>query len=245
MANFAISSAAVAPQPPISQALAPIINYVPHVSSILKSVPDLVHEQALLRAAIDFMRRSKWFRDQINMSTAVITPSPTVNVGIYTLTETNAQFEIIDLNGAAIQQPNSISASQPQGAWTPIGYTAPEYIDQNRAPSMPSNVFYVPEGQIGFYPIPDKVYAVQVGVVLELTTTATQLPVALMTKWKRFIESGALAYLYGAKEEDWFDPRERDWHAQIFEDGVANARADVARSNQRGSVRARGRAFAI
>lgn len=113
----------------------------------------------------------------------------------------------------------------------------------NIQPQQPLRYCYVPQAQLAVDPIPDKVYSLLVSAIVQPKETATQIPDIGLIKYRSTIEAGALAYLHSVPGQAWTSMPESMARGKEFQSGINNARAEVQRAFNTGSVRARPRAF--
>lgn len=110
-------------------------------------------------------------------------------------------------------------------------------------PGQPVRYCYVPQAQIAVDPFPNDVYDLLVTAIVQPKETATQIPDTGLTKYRTGIEAGALMYLHSVPGQPWSNPNESMLQRRIFQSSISNARAEVQRGFNTGSVRIRPRAF--
>ena len=243
MTAFSVNPGAANVAPSMSGTDIPVASLVNQLAAVLRDAPMPVIQAAYLRSAREFMRRSRWHRETIYAALQVLTPSPTFDPSIYAITSPDTNLEVIDIDAFSFLQPASVTSTNPGGFYQPVGPCDPGSFSSGTQPSAPMRYAYIPESQFQIWPLPDQPYPLKIGLVLQTTTTATTIPLAMVIKWNRFIEAGALSYLYGLAGEKWSDPNQALFQMGVFEEGVGTARADKARGYTRGSRRAQGRVF--
>lgn len=108
---------------------------------------------------------------------------------------------------------------------------------------QPRRYCYVPQAQIALDPVPNDVYDLLVSAIVQPKENAASVPDTGLTKYRSGIEAGALAYLHSVPGQAWTNPNEAARRQREFQSSINNARADVQRAFNTGSVRARPRAF--
>jgi hypothetical protein len=192
------------------------------------SIP--VVQDALMRSTRDFTRRTEWLKR--NIPTAALTPNQsTYNFG------TDPNLEVINVAAAMIQQ------LSPSNTFVGLRPTGQDTYDPNMAADIPNWYSYLPEGMIVFYPTPNLAYNAKVELTVAVLDTSVNVPNDLLTRWKLYLEAGARMHLYLMDKEPWFNPTLAMQSEREFMDGINVARAMLARSQQKGPVRATPRPF--
>lgn len=208
------------------------------IAQLIRPCPTATLAFAYLRAARDFCGQTRWYQTPVELTL-------TAGIRAYTLTPpvasgfASTQLEAVDLawEGNWIN-----SALNGVANWTPLrkmGLAFNPNLDNN----TPLRVAYTPEGEVQFDPIPDQAYPVKLMVAWQPTVDATDIPDALLTKWRDAIEAGALAYLYALAGEPWANPNEVVRYTGLARAGINNGKAAVAQAFQSGSRRANPRPF--
>jgi hypothetical protein len=145
-------------------------------------------------------------------------------------------LEVIDAPIAQIKDTN--------GSIHPLHPSDPRTFDPNTKPAMPLTYAYRPEGSVVFHPKPDKVYEVTITLAVQPKDGVAEIPDPLLNKWRLAIEHGALAFLLMLPEA-WKDAQAAAFHDREFRSAVNNAKADIARGWQSGTVIARTKPFIV
>ena len=199
-----------------------------NIAQIVRRAPSIVLARAYVRAYRDFCNQTRWVH--VNISGATTSGEAQYDLGTDTYTQ------IIGI--AAVQGTDSTGQK-----WNLMPGLA-ESWDPNRGTDRPMNFAYVPDAQVALYPTPNAVYSLLVSAIVQpKTETVTQVPSAPLSKYSNEIEAGALEYLLMIPNEPWSNPAGAMVWGQKFRAGVANAKADVQRGHQQGSMRVQGRAF--
>jgi hypothetical protein len=186
--------------------------------------PTLVH--AYRQAARKFCNQSKWLRRELEIATVAAEPQ-------YDLVPDtgDAMLEVIGVRVLTVINPATenyrANPSDPMG-WNPA-----------MPPGAPQTWCYVPESEIAVFPTPDNVYTLVCTVECQPLVDAVELPDDLLRKWDQALSAGALAYLLNIHGQPWYDPRMARENAIAFQAEISNAKANVARAYNTGTVMAR------
>jgi hypothetical protein len=212
------------------------VNYVDindqivNIAQIIRRCPTITLTRALGRAYRDWACQTQYLRVAIPGATAADTPL--YDLGSDPYLEIVAVFAVQAsiLNGSQIQY--WALAANDSSLWNP-----------NIQPQQPTQYCYVPQAQIAVFPTPDQVYDLLVSAIVQPKENAAQIPETGLTKYRSGIEAGALAYLHAVPGQPWSDPAQAEYRRREFQSSVNNAKAEVQRSFNTGSVRARPRGF--
>lgn len=213
-------------------AISDLITFIKHS---IRQCPQQTIIQAYARAARIFTRETRWLR--VNLG-ATLTP----DVQVYNL-GSDPTLEIIGIKAASLTQLPLPATGLPR-----IVVLRPADsmdFDPNVLRNRPSQFCYIPESSVGFYPLPDKAYPVELTLIVQTLDSATALPDSLLVKHEDALRAGALSHLYGIFGEPWYNPGEAAAKEKIFRSGISNARALVARGYQDAPVRVRPRSFIV
>ena len=190
-------------------------------------------QYAYVRAARQFCGETRWRRT--TLQAILVVGQQQYDLG------TDALEEIVDVPyGSCTQLNNGVP-----GTICPIVPIPPTSINPNLGPGQPLVYSYIPEAQIAFGQVPDQAYPVTLTLVSQPRNGVEEIPDELITKWNLAFEAGALEYLYSIAGEPWYSDSESRKYGQIFRNYINNAKADVARGYQSGSVRARPRTWVV
>jgi hypothetical protein len=192
------------------------------------SIP--VVQDAYMRAARDFTRRTLWLRRNIPVVAA------TPNVAVYNF-GADPNLEVVDVAAAQVQQ------MSPSNTWVGLRPTGQDTYDPNMAADIPNWYSYLPEGMIVYYPTPNLAYNLKVELTVVVLNGSNNLPNDLLTRWSLYIEAGARMHLYLMDKEPWANPTLAGQAKDEYFDGISVARAMVTRSQQKGPLRATPRPF--
>jgi hypothetical protein len=203
-------------------------DFIPEISRGAKNCPYPTQVDALVRAARQFCNES-WYVKRLLLIT--LTP----NVSQYDLPLSSGDEEIIAISYASVTQINGGTLPMWAGAIT----------NPNRAPQLPRQWAYIVPSRIAVFPLPDKAYPVQVEVIVQPIQSADEIPTEVFKKYQRTIGYGALAWIYGMREETFYDPREAARCAKAFEAGINNGKTEALRASLPGNQRVMPRRFLI
>lgn len=206
-----------------------IATLITPVQQRCRKAPSVAVQNAYARAARQFCGESRWLRYAINGATVQTPPTRVYSVG------NDPNLEPVDVTTFQITLANGKISALVKGNT--------EGFNPNSPTNTPTNFAYVPEGMIALDPIPNAIYPVLYTLVVQPKEGTRDIPPELIVKWSRALEHGALGYLYTMAGEPWFLPSEGARYDALFHDAINNAKADVAKGFQSGSVRARPRAF--
>ena len=203
------------------------------VAQIARRCPTVTLIDAYRRAARDFCGQSRWYRVSIAIATSADEPTYSVLVP--------SGFNDLEVIGVRL-----IRATDPriQSYWQvfPKDITL---FDPSVGPAAPRWYAYDPESGITFYQTPDNVYDMAVTLQCQPAQTASEVPDAILPKWERVLQAGALANLLAIPGQTWSSSAESVRYAKVFQAGINNAKADEQRGYNTGSVRVRPRAFVV
>lgn len=218
--------------------MALVTGLIRDIAQLVRPCPSSVLTGALVRAARQLASESRWLQYDYELTL-------TAGIRAYDLTppvlsgQAASELQVVDLAWAGHWLDASLAGTQ----WTKLGKMGPADFNPNLANDCPLRVAYTPEGEVQFDPIPDQAYPVRLRVAYQPIELATDLPDALMVKWRDGIEAGALAFLYALDGQPWANPNKQARNERIFAAAIGNARANVAMDYQSGSRRATPRAF--
>lgn len=218
--------------------MALVAQLVKDIAQMIRPCPSEVIRGAFTRAARQLCTESRWYQAQYDLTLVAGTRAYEI-VPPMLSGQAASQLEVVDL----AWEGNWINASLTNDNWIRLGKMGPNYANPNLGLDLPLRVAYTPEGEAAFEPIPDQAYPVRLTVVYQPVDNATDIPDALLVKWREGIEAGALAYLYGITGEPFANPVLSAANGKTFRAAIANAKANVAMAFQSGSRRANPRPF--
>lgn len=219
--------------------MALVAQLITDVRQKVRPCPGAVIQRAYVRAARDFCGQSRWYQADYNLTLQA-------NVRAYAIAPpvasgfADTQLEVVDLTWQGHWINSSLTGAL---SWTPLGKADPSAFNPNVAPDMPTRVAYSPEGTVEFDAVPDQAYPVMLKVVYQPIEAATDIPDALLVKWREQIEAGALEYLYSLEGEPFANGKLAAASGAVYRAGINNAKANVAQAFQSGSRRALPRPF--
>lgn len=205
-----------------------------NIAQVVRKCPTITLARAFTRAYRDFANQSQYLKTLV--SGATVADQRQYALG-------NDPF--LDIVGIAGMQ-GSQDPGQGIQYW-PIVPSDPTLWDPNLSvnvsTTMPVRYAYIPQAQFALDPIPKQVYDLVVSVIVQPKEGAAQVPSDGLTKYSNEIEAGALAYLLMIPGQAWTNPAQAAMQQRVFQSGISNAKADVQRSYNNGSVRVRPRPF--
>jgi len=212
----------------------PIFQLLPDIAQIVRKAPTATLIRAYNRAARQFCHESRWLRFTLRDCLTEI------DQAIYNF-GSDADLEVIGIKaisarnstGQGNQAPWNLRAS-PQGGWLP---TPPN--------GAPIRYAYIPNGAIALNPPPNKVYVLDVTLVLQPVLNCNSVPDTLLARYDQVLQKGALAYLLEIKGQPWSDPQGALLKRAEFQAGIGNARADEQRDYQVGTFIAKKAPFIV
>lgn len=209
-----------------------IMDLMGAVAMKCRQAPEPVLVEAYRRAARAFCSETRWLR-------VTIPGAPTeAGQSLYTL-DGDPFHEVVGVRAVTAQ-----ADIGDRKAW-PVHPSDRATWDPNRGPEKPRQFAYVPEAQLALFPTPDAVYQLTLTLALSPKRGATAIDEALLTKWDRALEAGALSYLLAIADMPWTDKAEAQMQERVFRAAINNARADEQRAHQAGTVLRRGTPFVV
>ncbi len=201
-----------------------------NIAQIIRRCPTITLTRALTRAYRDWACQTQYLRVPIAGATAADTR-------LYDL-GSDPYVEIVAI--LAVQA--TLPGTTPPQYWA-LSPSDSTLWNPNFQPQQPTRYCYVPQAQLALDPIPDQVYDLLVSAIVQPKEGAASVPETGLTKYRSGIEAGALAYLHSVPGEPWSSPQQAEMCRRTFQSSVNNARAEVQRAFNTGSVRARPRGF--
>lgn len=200
------------------------------IAQVIRRCPTITLMRAFTRAYRDWAGQTQYIRQAIPGET-------TPNVREYALGSDPYQdivaifaIQASILNGGTMQ-------------YWPLVPCDASYFNPNTNVQQPQRYAYVPQAQFALDPIPDVVYNLVVTAITQPKEGAVSVPEIALTKYRSGIEAGALAYLHSLPGQPWSSPVEAEAQRRKFQSSINNARAEVQRGFNTGSVRVLPRAF--
>lgn len=218
--------------------MALVAQLIKDVAQLIRPCPSAVIRGAYTRAARTLCTESRWFQAEYDL-TLIAGVRSYVIVPPALSGQTASELEVVDLAWDNCWINASLTGDNNWARLTKGG----RVFDPNLEQSFPRRVVYTPEGEVAFDAIPDQAYPVRLMVAYQPTDAATDIPDALLVKWREGIEAGALEYLYGLDGEPFANPLKQAKYGKVFSAAIGNAKANVAMAFQSGSRRANPRAF--
>jgi hypothetical protein len=208
--------------------MAEILSLLQDAAQVARRCPNPTLVRAYLRAARKFCTQSRWLRRELTVGTEA-------GETLYDLVPGTGD-PLLEIIGVRVV--TGVDPAQPrQGRW-PINPNDPMAWRPSQ-PGRPTEYCYVPEDQISVNAPPDRVYTLTVTVECQPLLGSTVLPDDLLRKWDTALTDGALAYLLNLPGQPWSQPNLGRTYAVSFQAAINNAKADVARAYNTGTVMAR------
>jgi hypothetical protein len=201
-----------------------------NIAQIIRRCPTFTLTRAYSRAYRDWAMQTQYLRVPIQGATVANQAQYDLGTDPYVEIVAIAAMQASILNGTRMQY--WALAPSDSSSWNP-----------NTNPQMPRRYCYVPHAQFAINPTPEQVYNLLVTVIVQPKENAASLPETGLTKYRAGIEAGALAYLHALPGQAWTNPNEVLRRQREFQSSISNARAEVQRAFNTGSVRARPRSF--
>lgn len=218
--------------------MALVAQLVKDISQLVRPCPNAVLRSSFTRAARRLCTESRWY--QADYELTLVAGQRTYPLAPPVLSgQAATELEVVDLAWDGCWVNSNLTGGD---NWLRLRKMDPSY-NPNLQDSLPLRVAYTPEGEVAFDPIPSDAFPVKLKVVYQPIEEATDIPDALLVKWREGIEAGALAYLYDLAGEPWADPKKADANDRVYRAAIANAKANVAQGYQSGSRRATPRPF--
>jgi hypothetical protein len=212
------------------------VNYVAaedqivNIAQIIRRCPTITLTRALGRAYRDWACQTQYLRVAIPGATAADTQVYDLGSDPYLEIVAIFAVQVSILNGTTTQYWSASAVDS--SLWNP-----------NIQPQQPRSYCYVPQAQIALYPTPDQVYDLLVTAIVQPKENSASLPDTGLVKYRSGIEAGALAYLHSVPGQPWSDAQMAEMRRREFQSSINNAKAEVQRAFNTGSVRARPRGF--
>jgi hypothetical protein len=201
-----------------------------NVAQIVRKAPKITLRRAYTRALREWCQQTQWLR--ITIPGTTVADVKTYGLG------TDPNLDIIGIRAMSGVQNGTTFGLGPSDSsqWNP-----------NLTPSFPRSYCYMPEGGFALQPTPDKVYTLSISAIVtpKETSAAAQIPADPLVKYSNDIEAGALAYLLAIPGQPWTDLAAAARYSRDFASAIANGKAEVQRSYNTGSQRARPRPFLV
>lgn len=212
-----------------------VADLTPAVGVKVKGCPRPVLQYAYVRAARQLCGESRWLRTSLEATL-------TVGQQQYDISpDSDALLEVVDVfDGQLTTIVNGVN-----DRIVPLGKSDGADFDANADAGQPARFMYVPEAEIAFDRPPDKAYQVAFTLVVQPQNGVQDIPAALINKWQRAIEAGALEYLFSLVGQPWANRAESEKYGAVFRAGIANAKADAERGYQSGSITVRRRSWIV
>jgi hypothetical protein len=207
--------------------MAEIVDLLQNVAQKIRRAPEPTLVHAYREAARKFCVESHWLRRETPVLTEADVPQ-------YDLVETGMDDPLLEIIGVrVITIAGTGMASRRINPSDPMGW------DPSTEPGAPVTWCYIPEQLVNLFPTPDAVYTLTVTLEVQPLVDAESLPDDLLRKWDRALSQGALAYLYDLHGQPWYNPQLARKNELLFQAAINNAKADVQRAYNTGTVMAR------
>jgi hypothetical protein len=205
---------------------------LPHVPAC----PDVVAQEALLDAAIEFCEKTLVVRQTLSVL------GTTANTMEYTLSAPAGEAVVAPIQAwfkGRLLEPVAADLIGNVQAFN----TSPVEVTVTKA--GPTHFYWTAPSKIGLYPVPDDTEAstLTVRAALKPTRTATQLEDVLYDDWIDALMAGALSRLHAMKDQPWASADRSLIRAREFRNSVQRARAEGTTGRVRASLYVRQRGF--
>lgn len=201
-----------------------------NIAQIARRCPTITLMRAFTRSYRDWAGQTQYLRDTVTGATVE-------NQALYDL----GSDPYVDITAIYAMQGSILNGSTTQ--YWPLAASDPSLWNPAVNPDQPVRYCYVPQAQFALNPTPNAVYDLTVTIIVQPKEGAVQVPESGLVKYRSGIEAGALAYLLRLPEQAWTNPAQALLEQKRFESSINNARAEVQRAFNTGSVRVRPRAF--
>jgi hypothetical protein len=209
-----------------------ISTLIPRIAFKVPGAADLIIDEAIRTAAIEFCRESK-----------VVTQNAP-DVSVIALQASNVVYsnDTVNLDVVGVRE-----------AWwsgTKIWPTTVEDITRREGhnywpttPGTPLEYYMDAEDTVVLYRTPEVAGTLSTRIAVAPTRTTELLPDQLMKQWREAISAGALAWLYSVEGSGWASPDNAAKYAGVYGDYLDKAKSEAARNFGRVKLRARGHFF--
>jgi hypothetical protein len=174
---------------------------------IADNIPEITMQGAILWSAREFLRRSRWLRETIPGSVQQ-------DVNTYPLTAVTTDTEVFNLQAAQVGADEVLTpATQEEVMPGSRGW----YMFEAPATLILS---WTPDAD-------DDGSDLLVRALLNLTTTATSIPDAVLRQWNTAITYGALHRLCMMAKTSWFDAKAAEAYRQLWSADIETARMEA------------------
>lgn len=203
------------------------------IAPMVRGCPTIIMLRAFSRAYRDWARQTQYLR--VNISGATVADVQTYALG---------DDPYLDIVGVLAIRGTETLSNGAQQDWNLLPGD-PSTWSPNTPTARPRSFCYLPQAQVSLFQVPDKVYSLLVTAIVQPKENAAQVPESALIEHRNGIESGTLAYLLNLQGQPWTDKVQAEFHRRTFTSSVSNTRAQVQRSFNTGSVRARPRPFIV
>lgn len=208
--------------------MALVDDVVRDVAQLFPKANSATIRSAFVRSARRFCSETRWLRTSITAN--LVAGTKTYSLGGDPL------LEVVDTP--------LVQLTLTTGTILSIPKADPTTFNPNDAQGRPRFHAYLPEAQVTFHPAPDAAYPVTIWLAVQPKDGVSEIPDELLTKWRYAIEDGACAFLY-QMPEPWVNHQLAEMKRLSFVSAISNAKADVARVYQSGSIYGARRSFIV
>lgn len=200
--------------------MAALADFAKYVRPEVAGCADVVLLDAILRAGIEFCKRTKVFKQVITVNTIVNQSSYT----LATLTDTEPD-EILNVKR---DEYDALDASS---------FKEFENDNLDTLSGTPNYYYLDVDNKMVLGKLPEAVEALKVTVKIRPTKNATTLPNELVNRYQHQIASGAKSILMLMKGQAWTDVQMASVHASLFEQAIFTANLRDAKGAARKPLR--------
>lgn len=207
-----------------------LTDYLLYVRPEVSDCPEMQLRDAVLRAAIDFCKRTGILHKSFDIVTVAGQAAYAV-VG-----SLDAGTEIHEI--VYVKRPDAVYPLDPSSA---ADFEEQGWDDTARA-SDPSH-YYLDGQNIMLGPVPSGIETLKVKVHIRPTSTATTLPDAIGGNYREIIAHGAKAILMAMRNKPWTDPEGAALNAGLFDSFIDRERVRIARGASKKPLRVKSHFF--
>lgn len=207
--------------------MTPISDFRPRVAAFVHGCPDMLIDQAVLDACIEFCEQSLIIKQVLD---AFYTQANTPD---YDLDAPPGQ--LVTLVHRAWVNAHELTPAAGDDINTPFAFSRVVGLNSDIT-AMPRNYHEFGPGVLGLYPIPNDTYTITVQAALKPTRSATEVEDVLYQNWCEYIVAGALARLQ-MQPMEWGNPALATVNASRFMQGINRALLEASRQLVRAEAR--------
>lgn len=206
--------------------MAALSEFAKYVRPEVSGCPDIQIIDAILRAGIEFCKKTRIFKETVTVTTVIDQARYAINVTAGVLPE-----EVIAVN------------RDPYEDLIPSSFREFEDLNLNRFSGQPNYYYLDVDNSLVLGQIPNSVQSLSVTVRTRPAENATTLPDEMANRYKHQIASGAKSILMLMKNQPWSDLQYAGTHAGLFQSAIDEANLRDAKGAARKPLRTRAQHF--